>query len=679
MSRLLIKPVNILAGVVLLSILLFGQRKAVSQVEGFSVGPSMDEERYHLFINLLTNGDFEQDDDMDGFPDGWSPWIWNIEEKLDLRQAIFNYLETTPDAIIPPRLNTRYPFFGKRSLDIRSVDGKTGPGVYTTRTFAPGIYTLSLYAKNPGEGKRKLGLYLANGGRLFEVGKRWRNIVHTERVPFYIREGEVSMRDWTFSPGNLLIDRAVVIRLPFDIEYAKRMIVRDDNARFVIGFTDVGEVTIPVGINLEIHSPAGETVRKNIEGVLESPADEVVFDFNPHREGRYRLKLEVYDLRSADVIFKDHDIIAVREMPDDDSPGEAELDSERVPAKGAKVDFFPVGIRALGHELANLTGLGFNCILIVEPRAEDIAMYGKFLNSNKMKVFFEVNYEDVSGECDEDLLELIRLAPRLKGFSGWFVRGDYRLGTVDVPEGVQSLGCIREENPDMPLILENVLPVGGALGDIPLPAYVALDPNPVSIPLRPLFLMGLWADRFSVIGGTEIQTIGMPQIFGGWPIAHRSPEYREIRAMTYLAILHGAKGIIFREFSSLRPFFDQSDAAWDVRKVPDNWVKIPDLNEELIRLSSYFRMAPAEKSAISLDEKGYIDHRLWRNGENAILVAVNVYDGEIEGRFLLQADRYGEDVEILFENRSISIEENTFSDSFAPFETHIYRLSVVQP
>jgi len=150
-------------------ILLFsgGLEKALGQVEGLSLNQKSSESgKYHLFTNLLENGDFEIDDDIDGFPNDWMKWEWVVEEELNLRNAILKYLDTAPDAIVSPRLTTRYPFFGKRSLNVISIDGSTGPGVYTLKGFTPGIYTLSLYAKNPGEGNRKRGLFRASSGSL---------------------------------------------------------------------------------------------------------------------------------------------------------------------------------------------------------------------------------------------------------------------------------------------------------------------------------------------------------------------------------------------------------------------------------------------------------------------------------------------------------------------------------
>jgi hypothetical protein len=639
------------------------------QVEGFSIEPSRDGERFHTFTNLLTNGDFELDDDVDGFPNEWLPWPWVVEEELELRNAIFEYLETTPDAVIRPRLTTRFPFFGKRSLNILSIDGKTGPGVYVTREFKPGIYTISLYAKNPGEGKRNLGLYLGTGGRIFEVGRRWRNIIHTEITTFHIKDGEVSLRDWTFSPGELLIDRVVLLKLPFDVRYDKRMLLNKDLNNFVIDFTSEEGVQLPIGINLEIKTPSGEFVRKNIEGLLEAPEDQVVFQLNLSVEGLYRLKVEIYDLRTADVVYTDDDIEVVYQVT------EASLPENDLPVVARSFGFFPVGIRAKDHELVSLKGMEFNSVLITEPDIDAIDVYRKQLNDSGMHLFYEVTLDMYSNGCNDEIRNLITASKGIKGFSGWFIRGTFNVNP-DISESQREvLRCLSDANPVLPIIMENYLPNHLPPDDSLSFVYVALDPNLISVPSRPLFTMGHWADRLITEEEKSVQIIGMPQIFGGWPIARRTPTYPEVRAMTYLSVLHGAKGIIYRDFSSLRPYFDRPDASWDIRKVPDLWEEISKLNRELNVLSPYFLTHQASQKGAAVVQEDFIDYGLWREGESLLLVAVNVYDGEVEGKFLLDDDLEGGTVDVLFEERTIETDGKVFTDNFSPFDTHVYRFT----
>ncbi len=643
---------------------------ALGQVEGISLKEASGGEsgKYHSFANLLENGDFEIDDDIDGFPNDWMKWEWTVEEELNLRKAILKYLDTTVDAIVRPRLTTRYPFFGKRSLSLISIDGSTGPGVYTLKDFSPGIYTLSLYTKNPGEGKRRLGLFMASGGRLYEVGQRWRNIVYTDRIEFHVRDGEISLRDWSFMPGELLVDRVVLLKLPFDVRYAKNLVFDDEYGSFTLDFFDMEEVDIPIGVNLEIRTPSGEVVRKNIEGLLEHPVDQLIFEIDLPDEGSYLLNVELYDLRTADVIFTDRNVEIVRSGPDTLAA------AEKPSAKAEPLDFFPIGIRILGHELGDISGMGFNCVLIKEPAVESISLYQNFIIKNDMKLFLEVDGGAGNAACDDKFRGLVVATHWIHGFSGWFVRGEYEVGGP-VSEGESGvLRCLRESGPAKPIVLENFLPNGLPNEEASSMGYLALDPNPVSIPSRPLFTIGLWADEIVAAGGRSTGMIGMPQVFGGWPVAHRRPEYGEVRAMAYLAVNHGAMGIIYRDFSSQRPFFDQSDASWDIRKVPDLWDRISDLNRELGSLSGFFLGGRSGGRKISFVPEGYIDCGIWSDETGLLLIAVNAFDGEVEGKFLLGDESCSGRVEVIFENRTINCEGTWFADVFQPFETHIYKL-----
>jgi hypothetical protein len=621
-------------------------RVGICQIEGFSPRPTDTEERFHLLMNQLENSDFETDDDIDGFPDGWIAWQWNVEDELDLRKAIFEYLDIAPESIVRPTLSTRFPFFGKRSLNIISVDENTAPGIYVEKEFTPGIYTISLYAKNPGEGRRNLGLFMAVGGRLFEVGRRWRNIVHTERVPYHIKTGEISLRDWTFLPGELLVDRVVLLKMPFDIHYATQVNIENPKGDFTIDFSGIGKKLIPIGINLEITSPTEDVVRV---------------------EGRHRFKLEIYDLRTADFFFVDDDIEVVYRS------AEHIPDEPVTSAAGDFLDFFPVGMRVHGHELGDLKGRDFNCALIVEPRANAAELYRDNLINNDMRLFFELKHEMVLNGCDDDMRQLIQSSRELEGFSGWFLRAVYPMNPETMEKYREVLQCIENDGEGHPVVLENYLPRRFHHDDSIPVEYIALDPNPISVPSRPLFTVGLWADQMAMERGGGWKMIGMPQVFGGWPIAHRNPTFEEVRAMTYLSVIHGAEGIMYRDFSSLRPFFDHTDASWDIRKVSELWGEIPKLNRELVELSPYFLNGLLLEEEVSVRESGYLDYRAWREGESVLLIAVNVYDGEIEGEFTLEDDQLGDEVEVLFEERILTKEGETFSDRFSPFETHVYR------
>ncbi len=601
---------------------------------------------------------------MDTFPDHWEAWPVVDEGRLDLRKAIFSYLGTSERAIVIPRLSTRSPFYGKRSLRILNEDGKTTPGVYTVRDFEPGTYTISLYAKNPEEGTRRLGLFLAAEGRLYEVGRRWRNVVSSVRIPFHIREGEISLRDWSFSPGDMLIDHVVLLKLPFDMDYPRRVYLKEGVNRFVVDFSNVQAANLPVGINLEVRAPSGRVVRKNIEGILEQPDDQVAFELSPSGTGCYHLKLELYDLRTADVVFSDNGIVACYSISGHDS-------TKAGPRSG--LSFFPVGIRLHAHEIRDLKGMGFNSVLIADPGIDDLRDYSKYLDDYKLKVFFEV-YPGKKGEgCGEGLRALVEESRRAPGFSGWFLFLGAPADSTLSGEVREIIECLESSGPTRPVILENYLPDDHLTRVSGANELVAIDPNPVSIPTRPIFTVGLWADHLKD-EGSGVQTVGMPQVFGGWPVAHRCPGIDEVRAMTYLALIHGAGGIVYRDFSSRRPYFNEADATWDIRKVPELWEEIPRLNGELAELSSFFTNGRRDAGGISTEERGYVDYGCWELGDRRLLIAVNVYGGDIDGKFQIDGAPSADPVVVLFEKRKVDWEGSGFSDHFEPFGTHVYSL-----
>ncbi len=650
-------------------VLVYAVTDATAQQDQFGTEEREDTSRYFTFANLLVNGNFELDADRDGFPDDWTAWKWSPSEGEKLKNAVYEYLGTSPEAIVDPGISELFPFYGEKSLLLTSVDGKTGPGVYTLAEFSPGIYTVSLYAKNPGEGTRRLGLFMANGGKLFEVGSRWRNIVHTERVPFKIRQGEVSIRDWTFTPGELLVDRVFLLKLPFDLDYPSRIDLCEGNKTFAIDFTRVDDIKLPIGVNVEIETPSGELVRKNIEGILEHPSDHIEFELSTREKGLYRITLEIYDLRTADIVFTDGNIEALYNTPD--SSGGLEPAVE----EGDFLDFFPIGIRVQGHEIGDLKGMGFNSVLISNPEVEQMAEQVDILSSMHLRLFYEVSHETFSDSCGGRLAGIIDSGRSMAGFSGWFVRGGFTPET-EASNGVADiLNCLSHLDHGRPVVMEDYLPDRRAGDEISGVSLVALDPDPVSEPSRPLYVIGLWADYLAADHNRKIQSFGMPQIFGGWPVASRCPTITEVRAMTYVAVNHGARGIIYRDFSSIRPFFDRIDPAWDVRKVAILWNGIPRLNHELRTLSPYFMVGRSGETAIEVEKNEAIDYMTWRDNESILLVAVNVYDGEVDGEFSVKSGDVEATAKVLFEGRGVDVEDGSFSDHFNPYERHVYQFS----
>ena len=147
---------------------------------------------------------------------------------------------------------------------------------------------------------------------------------------------------------------------------------------------------------------------------------------------------------------------------------------------------------------------------------------------------------------------------------------------------------------------------------------------------------------------------GLAAAFGGTVPIHATPQawmspndvrrieqtVAQTRAMTYLAIIHGAKGLYYY------PFIDHG--TWDLRQHPRLWSTFKRLTWEIETLSRVVlkgrraRDMSAEPPAVQLG--------CWDYGGSRYVIAVNTSDEPVEAKFhapgfgpLVASEMFGED------------------------------------
>ncbi len=144
----------------------------------------------------------------------------------------------------------------------------------------------------------------------------------------------------------------------------------------------------------------------------------------------------------------------------------------------------------------------------------------------------------------------------------------------------------------------------------------------------------------------------------------RAPTREEERCMTYLGLIHGAKGLIYYCYYDLR-VLPQYKEMW-------GWMKsiaaeVKTLSPVLLstQLAGHWRVSPSDTP---------IQARLFRHGDRLYLLAANPTTTSCEARFDLEPAT-GRRAEVLFENRDIPANHGTFRDAFTPLAVHVYRLT----
>lgn len=142
----------------------------------------------------------------------------------------------------------------------------------------------------------------------------------------------------------------------------------------------------------------------------------------------------------------------------------------------------------------------------------------------------------------------------------------------------------------------------------------------------------------------------------------RAPTYEEGRCMTYLALIHGAKGLIYYCYYDMR-VLPQYAEMWE-------WMKA--IGKEVETLMPVLLSSDDRGEALFSPAAAPIHTRLKAADGRLYLMAVNAGNRRVETEFALPVR--AKTVDVLFEGRTIIPKGKRFTDAFEPLEAHVYDL-----
>ncbi len=149
----------------------------------------------------------------------------------------------------------------------------------------------------------------------------------------------------------------------------------------------------------------------------------------------------------------------------------------------------------------------------------------------------------------------------------------------------------------------------------------------------------------------------------------RMPSLEELRCMTYLSIVHGARGILYFSYD-----FRVGPMA---QKNPQTWKALKGLAGEMRTLSPIFLSSePAKGSIVTRNGRG-VDTRLFVYKGEYYLLAVNAENYTVKTMaFDLKEIQLPSDtkIEVMMENRSLVVQKGGWVDDFEPYDVHLYRI-----
>lgn len=150
----------------------------------------------------------------------------------------------------------------------------------------------------------------------------------------------------------------------------------------------------------------------------------------------------------------------------------------------------------------------------------------------------------------------------------------------------------------------------------------------------------------------------VPQVFGGGEIWTREPSAREVRAMVYGSVLEGARGV--------QGFHRMPDSG-----SPLLWNGFKEVAVELQQITPYLYDACSYKVCAGEGTLARVFHR----GERVLVVVQNMQNKPCEIDLSLREHvSDGTPVQLIFENREVSVQNGKIRDILAPFGTGVYKI-----
>lgn len=155
----------------------------------------------------------------------------------------------------------------------------------------------------------------------------------------------------------------------------------------------------------------------------------------------------------------------------------------------------------------------------------------------------------------------------------------------------------------------------------------------------------------------------------------RLPTPAEVRAMAYLALIHGADGLLYYAYNIEQGAQQKSFRL--ARDAPELWACIAELNLQIGQLSLVLG-GQAHAQALPPAADGLLHLGVWRAKGQLMAIAVNTSPLPTISSFSLP-DCSARELAVMFEARKIGTDKpGCFGDAFPPYGVHVYSATVAE-
>ena len=187
--------------------------------------------------------------------------------------------------------------------------------------------------------------------------------------------------------------------------------------------------------------------------------------------------------------------------------------------------------------------------------------------------------------------------------------------------------------------------------------------DPYVIPMNSVTVVGDKVGNLKKKYGAEKSIWIVPQAFGGSEWWKREPTKQEIRVMTYLAVLKGARGIQYFIRHGLNSF----------PKSTAMWAECGEIALEIAELTPF--LVSSETAPVVSANKKNIEIKAYKKDNEIVIAAINTENKPQQYEFSFSNKAFDGSLEVMFESRSIEIKNGKAEGIIGAYGTRIYKFT----
>jgi hypothetical protein len=350
--------------------------------------------------------------------------------------------------------------------------------------------------------------------------------------------------------------------------------------------------------------------------------------------------------------------------------------------------FFPIGMASVGIDgLATVRKAGFNSAYTYVTDAAQLKGYIEKAEEVRLRLLiFPADRADKGGINNGKVKNFIEANKNSKSILAWYIADEPDLsgGTPSQIEKVNALIKNMDQSHPTAIVIHRTdrFKEYRDASDV-----LIIDRYPV--PRWPLSRVAEAVNWAVSQKGSSGPVWAVLQAFGyqnrklkGW--GAREPTYDEMKAMTFLSIIHGAKGIFYYTFTGSEYRILQSPEHWnDLKRIVAELNRIYPL---LLLPNDDLKIRIEITEGLQKDEWGVLPVHLairhltkdsGRLKAGRYIIAANSLDRPVKATFQLSGDVASSDdaVDIFDNNRKVDVERGTISLSLRPYGVQIHMIA----